>query len=406
LANTESERREAQWGQLRCATELELPEAKELLRSLGDSVDLSDPREVVRASASDVAYQLKFGPLDPTRAEIAAELVGSVGDALIRSSFRNVYAHCLALSARYSEAADASQVLLDDIARDRLDFAESYALLSASMAAAGKRRWAHAHAQIDRALRIARSERNSFAEQACYAARVRTLAHQAKPLTALSVDVPVLDGAIPSIRAEALAARALALATSGRVDEACDIADGVRGTTAAMEGAVLCAAVDAVAALKRRTDDAVRCASDFEKAVFDSGALDLLVMSYRACPELLALLFRESADRDRLFSLITKVGDTDLAQVVGVPVTASADVAACLTPREREVYSLLCEGLSNRQIADALVISEATAKLHTHHIYDKTGVRSRTAIMVRAALERADQATSAIGENSDSDASS
>ena len=35
-------------------------------------------------------------------------------------------------------------------------------------------------------------------------------------------------------------------------------------------------------------------------------------------------------------------------------------------------------------------------KVHVHHIYDKIGVRSRTALAVQAALERSDQATSAI----------
>ncbi len=64
--------------------------------------------------------------------------------------------------------------------------------------------------------------------------------------------------------------------------------------------------------------------------------------------------------------------------------------------REREVYELLGQGLTNLQIADLLFISEATVKVHVHHIYDKLGVRSRTALAVQAALERADQATSAI----------
>jgi len=43
-------------------------------------------------------------------------------------------------------------------------------------------------------------------------------------------------------------------------------------------------------------------------------------------------------------------------------------------------------------------------KLHVHHIYDKLGIRSRTAVAVQAALDRADQATSAIeGVESESD---
>jgi DNA-binding NarL/FixJ family response regulator len=76
-----------------------------------------------------------------------------------------------------------------------------------------------------------------------------------------------------------------------------------------------------------------------------------------------------------------------------------------LSPREREVFDLLRQGLSNRQIAEILFISESTVKVHAHHIYDKLGTRSRTALAVQAALERASQATSAT-ESSESDAAS
>ena len=53
-----------------------------------------------------------------------------------------------------------------------------------------------------------------------------------------------------------------------------------------------------------------------------------------------------------------------------------------LSPREREVLSLLGEGCSNREIAERLFISEKTASVHVTHIYDKLGVSSR----VEAAL--------------------
>jgi DNA-binding NarL/FixJ family response regulator len=293
---------------------------------------------------------------------------------------------------------------LDDIARNRLDFAEPYALVSASTAAAGMRRWSDAHAYVDRALAAARSERNSFAEQACYAARVRSLAHQGKQRSALSIEVPPLDGAIASIRGEVLAVRGLVLATVGRVDEACALIVGVRETTAAVETTVLCAAIGAVVALKRRDADAVERVKEFEVTAFESGALDLLVMAYRACPELLARLVRVSSDATRLSGLISRVGDGDLVAALGHHMPDDRTVR--LTPREREVHALLREGLSNREIAATLVISEATAKLHTHHVLEKTGMRSRTEILVQAALERADQATSAMGENAGAEASS
>jgi DNA-binding NarL/FixJ family response regulator len=48
-----------------------------------------------------------------------------------------------------------------------------------------------------------------------------------------------------------------------------------------------------------------------------------------------------------------------------------------LTPREAEVLSLIAQGLSNREIADALVVSEATVKTHINHVFSKTGVRDR-----------------------------
>jgi LuxR family maltose regulon positive regulatory protein len=55
-----------------------------------------------------------------------------------------------------------------------------------------------------------------------------------------------------------------------------------------------------------------------------------------------------------------------------------------LTPRELEVLQLLGEGCSNREIAEALVITINGVKKHTSNIYGKLGVHSRTQAVVRA----------------------
>ena len=67
----------------------------------------------------------------------------------------------------------------------------------------------------------------------------------------------------------------------------------------------------------------------------------------------------------------------DLAEFLGHPTTASGDRRELLSPREREVYDLLVQGLKNREIARLLFIEESTVKVHAHHIYDKLGIRSQ-----------------------------
>jgi DNA-binding NarL/FixJ family response regulator len=52
-----------------------------------------------------------------------------------------------------------------------------------------------------------------------------------------------------------------------------------------------------------------------------------------------------------------------------------------LTPREAEVLRLIAAGASNREIARALFVSEATVKTHVNRIFAKTGSRDRAAAM-------------------------
>ncbi|MHB8872538.1 MAG: LuxR C-terminal-related transcriptional regulator [Myxococcaceae bacterium] len=56
-----------------------------------------------------------------------------------------------------------------------------------------------------------------------------------------------------------------------------------------------------------------------------------------------------------------------------------------LTPREREVLALVAEGLSNKEIAARLSISEHTAKFHVNAVLAKLGVQKRVEAVVRAA---------------------
>ncbi len=61
-------------------------------------------------------------------------------------------------------------------------------------------------------------------------------------------------------------------------------------------------------------------------------------------------------------------------------VVAHENDCAALTPREREVADLVARGLTNREIAAALVLSERTAQNHVQHILTKLGFATRSQI--------------------------
>ena len=73
--------------------------------------------------------------------------------------------------------------------------------------------------------------------------------------------------------------------------------------------------------------------------------------------------------QQRLVAAVLDVDQAPHAQVQALPDD--------LTPREAEVLKLIAAGLSNAEIAEALVVSNATVKTHVNRIFSKTGARDR-----------------------------
>ncbi len=82
---------------------------------------------------------------------------------------------------------------------------------------------------------------------------------------------------------------------------------------------------------------------------------------------------------------LTRTKETVVVREVPVPVPSQpfapdADRLAELgiTPREHEILQLIAEGLSNREIAERLFVSENTVKTHSSRLFTKLGARRRT----------------------------
>lgn len=93
----------------------------------------------------------------------------------------------------------------------------------------------------------------------------------------------------------------------------------------------------------------------------------------------------DPAVQARLLDHLDSVAPTSVTPAA----TRPAQPLEGLTARETEVLALIASGLSNREIAQHLVVSEATVKTHVNRLFAKTGVRDRAqavALAYRAGL--------------------
>lgn len=110
---------------------------------------------------------------------------------------------------------------------------------------------------------------------------------------------------------------------------------------------------------------------DMVEGALKAGALSYLLKNVSA-DELASAIRGAVAGRPSL--------SPEAAQVLIHDITSPAGMqpGADLTQSEREVLALMVEGMSNKEIAEKLTVSQSTVKFHVSNILSKLGVGSRT----------------------------
>jgi DNA-binding NarL/FixJ family response regulator len=104
-----------------------------------------------------------------------------------------------------------------------------------------------------------------------------------------------------------------------------------------------------------------------------------------APPEEIAAAVRIVANGDALLApAVTRAVVEEFARQRPTAKPATPTAVEELTPREREVLDLLARGLSNPEICERLVITEATAKTHVARILQKLDLRDRVQAVIYA----------------------
>jgi DNA-binding NarL/FixJ family response regulator len=130
---------------------------------------------------------------------------------------------------------------------------------------------------------------------------------------------------------------------------------------------------------------------DYIFGALRAGASGFLLKRTR--PEDLIAAVHTIAAGDALLSpSVTRRVIDRMAQQPAPDLTGHAKLDS-LTPRERDVLELIARGLSNREIAAALVVEESTIRTHVKRILMKLHVRDRVQAVILAYETRLDQPT-------------
>ena len=385
------QRREALVGLYFAASELGAPDAVEALRELEASDD-HKPDAVLRLESLRLTRATRVGGISKALEEALPKLhlAERVTDPLGLTAFLHMLATALNHAARYDEAFTLAEHQLDVASQYRLELPVVHARLNQALSHLGSGAFSQAARTLNEIRSGLPTAGDAYLEASSRAIMCRLLIARKEfdNAVALTEDAGETISS-PPLRSDYLSARALALVCAGHADEAGQALNQAEAAfPSSIELQVLSPCVTAIGRARTSgSDSAHRASIAAWSAARETGNFDSFVCAFRAEPALLGAVAETPAFRTGLGELLARTNEGALAKQLGVSVPRPA-AEASLTPRELEIVHEVERGLSNREIATRLFISEATVKAHLRHIYEKLGVRTRTELMAQRARRR------------------
>ena len=381
-------RQEALWLAFLSAHESGAREAEHYVQALA-SIERPDPELALRVASAQAlqAHETGRTPEAACLCERAEGLLPHVRDPLLVTGFLNIFGHVMFSAARYERALDLIDQLVSEAERAGLEFPLDYGLITRAGALIGRRQLLAAR-RVLRALQKHESRSAHVLGNAIVCSAKLYIAAGDLERAAMVLEVEPPAGSNKATAGEIFGYRGLVLASQARFDEAEAAFARAEQTSQYVDSAATVVLGRAVVELGRKRRDAKLTAVEAVSAILATGAREVVVAAARSHPPLVSACADIDTLAQQLATLFVASRDVTLGRRSGLAMPREMTRGERLSRREREVYELIAQGRSNRQIATALFISESTAKVHVRHIFEKLGVRSR--VEVAALMRRED----------------